>query len=159
MRLNLGAGDDYREGFVNIDMRDDCGADLVCDARTLPYPDNSVEEILALDFLEHFSKFQTDALLAEWHRVLRPGGTLSVKMPNLHVLAVQLAYWHEHPSPQLDDLINCIYGGHRWGPDGAWDTHHTGFTPTTIALVLQKAGFDVLSCDHETNMTVVGKKR
>jgi predicted SAM-dependent methyltransferase len=104
--LNLGCGDELMPGAVNVDLREDCNADVIADVRSLPYEDGSASHVFAHDLLEHFSKFETEDLLAEWHRVLAPGGTLSVKMPNLHVLAVQLAYWHVHPSPQLDDIIN-----------------------------------------------------
>lgn len=159
MILNLGSGEELMKGAINVDLRTDCGADLVADVRDLPYHPGTVDHIYAFDVLEHFSKFETEPLLAEWHRVLKPGGLLTLRMPNLHVLAVQLSYWHAHPSAQLDDLINNIYGGHRWGPDGAWDTHHTGFSPASIAVVLDKAGFDLVSNDEGLNMTVEAVKR
>jgi ubiquinone/menaquinone biosynthesis C-methylase UbiE len=142
-----------------VDLREDCNADLIADVRELPYEDGTVEHILAFDLLEHFSKFETQILLREWHRVLQPGGLLTLRMPNMHVLAVQLSYWHARPGRQLDDIINNIYGGHRWGPDGAWDTHHTGFSPSSIRCVLDEAGFDTLSNDEATNMTVKARKR
>lgn len=159
MKLNLGCGDILWPGFVNIDLRADCGADLIADVRHLPFEDGSVDELQAFDVLEHFSKFETMPLLAEWHRVLRTDGILRLRMPNLHVLAVQLAYWHEHPGPRLDDLINNLMGGHRWGPNGAWDTHHWNFSPTSLTVTLDRAGFDMLSCDHQLNMTVEARKR
>ncbi len=159
MRLNLGSGEVHLPGYLSVDLREDCGANLVADVRHLPYPDGSVEAIRAHDLLEHFSKFETTALLAEWHRVLIPGGLLELQMPNLHVIAVQIAYWHDKPGPQLDDLINNLYGGHRWGPEGAWDTHHTGFTPTSLRRVLDQAGFDTLSNNEATNMRVEARRR
>lgn len=157
--LNLGCGDIHLDGYLSIDLREDCGADVIADIRALPYPDSSVDRVRAHDLLEHFSKFETANLLAEWHRVLVPGGLLELRMPNLHVLAVQLSYWHAHPGRQLDDLINNLYGGHRWGPEGAWDTHHTGFTPTSLRVVLDEAGFETLSNDEAINMTVEARKR
>lgn len=157
--LNLGSGDLHVEGYLSVDLRDDCGADLVADVRSLPYPDSSIDSIIAHDLLEHHSKFETAPLLAEWHRVLVPGGLLSLRVPNMHALAVQLSYWHDKPGKQLDDLINNIYGGHRWGPDGAWDTHHTGFTPTSLRVVLDEAGFETLGNDEAMNMTVEAVKR
>ena len=58
-----------------------------------------------------------------------------------------------------NDLITNLYGGHLFGPDGAWDVHHFGYTPTTLALELEKAGFTVLSNDESFNMTVRAVKQ
>ena len=91
--------------------------------------------------------------------MLTPGGELSLRCPNLHAICVQIAYWHDKPGPQLNDLITNLYGGHLFGPDGAWDVHHFGYTPTTLALELEKAGFTVLSNDESFNMTVRAVKQ
>lgn len=159
IRLNLGCGDDLQPGYINVDLREDCGADLIADVRSLPYPDRSVELVRAFDVLEHFSKFETEALLTEWRRVLVPGGLLLLQVPNLHAIAVQIAYWHDQPGPRLDDLINNVYGGHRWGPEGAWDTHHTGWTPESLRCVLDEAGFDTLNNNEAMNMRVEARRR
>lgn len=152
-RLNLGSGDDYRAGYLNIDLRADV-ADLVLDAsQRLPFDDGSIDEILALDFLEHHPAFRTQDILAEWRRVLRFGGLLTVKVPNLQALCEALL---THTNPDM--IVRNIYGGHRWGPDGAWDAHHTGWTPTTICRDLAIAGFKILGNDLALNMTVKAAK-
>lgn len=152
LRLNLGAGDDRREGYLSVDLREDI-ADVVADVRALPFLDGSVEEVMANDVLEHFWRDQTPILLAEWRRVLRVGGTLRLRMPNLIALAQHL------DSPYHDAIVENIYGGHRWGPDGAYDTHHWGWSPRTIARDLTANGFDVVHNDEEANMTVVAVRR
>lgn len=53
LRLNLGAGDDRREGYLNVDLRVET-ADLVADVRALPFAAGSADELLAHDVLEHF---------------------------------------------------------------------------------------------------------
>lgn len=153
MRLNLGCGEDIRPGWFNIDLRSDCGADIVQDVTKLPFDDGEVDEILALDLLEHFPAFRTQDILAEWRRVLRPSGTLTIKVPNLQALCEALLA-RTHP----DMIVRNIYGGHRWGPDGAWDAHHTGWTPTTICRDLTVAGFKILGNDGALNMTVKAAK-
>lgn len=159
MKLNLGSGDKHVAGYLSVDLREDCGANVVADVRFLPYDDGSVEAIIAHDLLEHFSKFETEPLLTEWHRVLCSGGEISIRCPNMHVLAVQIAGSHDRPGAGLDDFINNVMGGHRYGPNGAWDTHHWNFTPTTLRLALEKAGFTVESLDEATNMTAIARKR
>ena len=153
LRLNLGAGDEPRRGFVSIDMRRDV-ADVVAALERLPFPGATVAEILASDVLEHFPASRTAELLAEWNRVAVMGAKITVRVPNLLALAQLLV---AHPHTRVN-VIRNIYGGHRWGPDGAWDTHHTGWTPDMLAAELVAAGFVVLSDDGDTNNTVVAMK-
>jgi SAM-dependent methyltransferase len=159
IRLNLGAGDDRREGFISVDLRSEV-ADVVCDVRKLEHwADDTVDEILASDLLEHFPADQTADLLAEWHRVLVSGGTLTVKVPNLFQLARAIvAYTDLGRFDVVAALVRNVYGGHRWGPDGAWDTHHTGWVPAQLHDALILAGFEVLTDDGALNMTVVARK-
>lgn len=149
MKLNLAAGDDRRDGFVSVDWREDV-ADVVCDVAKLEHwADGSVDELLALDILEHFPVFSTFDVLTEWRRVLVEGGRLTVRVPNMERLARALL---DGSSPDL--VVRNIYGGHRFGPDGMWDAHHTGWTPETLRRDLEAAGFDVWSNDEALNMTV-----
>lgn len=167
VRLNLGCGDDRREGdgWVNVDQRADV-ADVVAAADDMPLiGDGTVEEIQALDLLEHFWRDDVDRVLAEWRRVLRPGGTLKLRVPNLLALSAALVRAANTLTPnavradeQIARTIENIYGGHRWGPDGSWDTHHWGYTPLSLERRLEAAGFRVLSNDRRPNMTLVCEK-
>lgn len=44
-------------------------------------------------------------------------------------------------------------GGHRWGPDGTWETHHTGWTPKMLHAELERTGFLVMNDDGDLNNT------
>jgi ubiquinone/menaquinone biosynthesis C-methylase UbiE len=159
IRLNLGAGDDRREGFISVDLRPEV-ADVVCDARKLEHwADGTVDEILAEDILEHLPASETADVLAEWARVLRPGGTLTVKVPNLFQLARAIvAYTDIGRLDTVTALIRHVMGGHKFGPEGSWDTHHWNFVPATLQEALEAAGFEVLSNDGGLNMTVVARR-
>lgn len=159
LRLNLGAGDNRQEGYVSVDLREDV-ADVVCDVRKLEgYADGEVDEILAEDLLEHFPADQTADLLEEWARVLKPGGLLTVKVPNLYLLARNIvAYTDLGRLDAVACLVRNVYGGHRYGPDGAWDAHHTGWVPAQLHDVLTLAGFEVLSDDGALNNRVIARK-
>ncbi|MEX2658108.1 MAG: methyltransferase domain-containing protein [Acidimicrobiales bacterium] len=147
LRLNVGAGDDRRPGYLSIDLRTEV-SDVVASVEALPFPDRCVAEVLAMDILEHVPVFRTQELLAEWHRVLLPDGVLRCRVPNLDALASLLLGGHD-----VAEVIENVYGGHRWGPDGAFDAHHHGFTPATFQESLALAGFVVVDLDHEPNMT------
>lgn len=149
MRLNLGAGDDRLEGHLSVDLRADA-ADVVADCAALPFGDGTAQEVVALDILEHFPRARIPEVLAEWRRVLAPGGRLRLRVPNLARLGGQLA-----SGRNVAETIENIYGGHRWGPDGAWDAHHWGWTPDTLARDLRAAGFRMRLNDLRHNMGVV----
>ncbi len=156
-RIHVGCGTDLRAGHVNVDVRDDCGADVVADAADLPFPDASASELLALDVLEHTP--YPLRFLAEWHRVLAPDGVLTLRVPNMQGLAAQMVYWSDKPGPVWDGLVRNVYGGHEFGPDGCYDAHHTGWSPASLTVTLDQAGFDVLSISDELNMVVTARRR
>lgn len=153
MRLNLGAGEDRREGYLSVDLRPDV-ADVVADVRRLPFDTETVEEILAFDILEHLPPTYTEATLAEWRRVLVPGGLLTLKVPNMY----QLCRWVVEGISVQAALTN-IYGGHKFGPDGELDHHCVGWTPEMLHRLLHGAGFDVVSDDGGLNMTLEARRR
>ncbi len=160
LRLNLGCGKDFRDGFINIDMFSDSPNVIYMDIRKLEFDDNSVDMILASDILEHFSHREVDFLLAEWARVLRPGGDIVVRCPNLklQVDAYVRGDW------DADIASYMIFGGQT----NPGDYHCIGFDHESITKHLNKAGFEISSIeDHDIpqnsgyinlNMTVVAKK-
>ena len=83
LKLNLGCGLDIRKDFINIDLFSENPDVVRMDVRNLELSYNSVDLILASDILEHFSHRETDAVLAEWARVLKPGASIIIRCPSL----------------------------------------------------------------------------
>lgn len=89
LRINLGAGTDRFEGFVNVDHIDLPSIDVVHNLMSFPYPfeDESAVEIRAVDVLEHLDHYTADgrpsviAFIEECHRILKPGGELFIQTP------------------------------------------------------------------------------
>lgn len=152
-RLNLGCGGDRRADHVNLDLRAEV-ADVVADLRALPFPDEVFDDIRAIDVLEHFPASQTGTVMSEIGRITRSGSRLTVRVPNMMALAELIV----SRSPKTNRAIRNIYGGHRWGPDGSWDAHHTGWTPEGIEGLLSEHGWRQIHNDERLNMNVEAER-
>lgn len=81
-KLNLGCGEHKKEGYVNVDWSPLNNPDVVQDLNAMPYAfeNDSFDVIEAFHVLEHLDK--PFAVMSELHRILKPGGTLHVKVPH-----------------------------------------------------------------------------
>jgi ubiquinone/menaquinone biosynthesis C-methylase UbiE len=96
-----------------------------CDLRELTFPDGHADRIAAMHVFEHFYFWETQPLLAEWKRVLKPGGKLVLELPCMDKVFSHIAHClvkGEQPSavfswlpiwgdPKHKDPAMC----HRWG--------------------------------------------
>lgn len=147
-KLNLGCGFDIREGYLNVDFQSFHNPDLVADIRKLEMlPSNFYEEVVAQDCLEHFPRCDTKPALAEWSRLLKSGGVLKLRVPNLLGL-LELFTWQDKQSiADQEMLVQCLFGTQAY--NGDW--HLTGFTQPLLSHYLTEAGFGNLqfsSRDH-----------
>jgi predicted SAM-dependent methyltransferase len=87
LKLHLGCGTIYKDGWVNIDNNSDNNIkklDLNWDLRyKLPFPDNSVDFIYNEHFLEHLTPNEGGKALRDFLRVLKWGGVMRIAMPSL----------------------------------------------------------------------------
>lgn len=81
MKINLGCGRDARDGWVNVDSSLGEGVNVLHDLNITPLPfgKESASHILASHVLEHL--WQWEDLVIDCYRVLRPGGTLEIRVP------------------------------------------------------------------------------
>jgi predicted SAM-dependent methyltransferase len=92
MKIQLGSGRDIREGYINTDIVDMVGIDKVLNVMFFPWPfeDNSADEILALDLIEHLpthtNEYESTLIkfIEECHRILKPDGVLNIRTPSWH---------------------------------------------------------------------------
>jgi predicted SAM-dependent methyltransferase len=82
LRVNVGAGDYPLSGWLNIDNARESAADMRMTVPPLPFCDAEVDEIYAGHFLEHLDYDTGQEFLRECYRVLRPGGTLGIVVPD-----------------------------------------------------------------------------
>ena len=171
VRLNLGCGDKLLPHYINVDLAvvgDDTQPDVVCDVRDLsPFGTGSVDEILTVHVIEHLHQADVPGALAEWLRVLRPGGRLAIECPNLLSACEALLNDPEaastHDGARAQRTMWAFYGSPV--PDKPLMTHRWGYTPASLRKLLTEAGFtDVRSEEPKfklgapRDMRVVGFK-
>jgi len=131
LRLNLGSGIDYREGFLNIDLFD-TSADASWDIRKLPLNNGTVAQIVAYDVIEHIGLNDIIPMLKEWHRVLKNNGEVIILTPDMASVCEAFL-----KNPEDDWSYAPIYGNQ----DGEGQFHKCGFTPKRLFKMLGYAGF------------------
>lgn len=93
-KINLGCGRDVTKKlplpWLNVDVEGPA-ADVLCDLRHPPQEwTETVDEARASHVLEHFFLEEMPLVLAEWHRILVPGGTIRIVVPDLKIVAEAL---------------------------------------------------------------------
>jgi predicted SAM-dependent methyltransferase len=145
-KLNVGCGFDRRQGFLNVDLHAFHEPDLVCDVLDLaPLPDGHYEHVLAQDILEHLPRLKTRTALVEWNRVLAPGGTLELRVPDVLGLARLLELPDSQAPARQEALLQNLFGTQLY----PGDFHYIGFTEPYLRALLDECGFGVERLDRK----------
>jgi hypothetical protein len=85
-KINLGCGNDYRDGWLNIDSGE-CKTDINMDIESMRswydrLPENYFEHIEAIQVLEHLHKDRFPHVLRAMYRVSKPGATWYFVVPH-----------------------------------------------------------------------------
>ena len=145
-KLQLGAGEHPRDGWLNTDLHDYRLGHVYLDVRRrFPLPEESFDVVYSEHMLEHLTYEQGQRCLRECLRVLRPGGRIRIATPSLERLAAlydgqQTRYveWAvetlepETTAPLPGVVINNFF--RSWG-------HRFIYDPQTLRHALTEAGF------------------
>lgn len=85
VRLNIGGGDTDLPGFITVDRKNGS------EAFPLGLPDECADEVYASHVLEHFAREEVPRVIAEWWRVVKPGGRLRISTPDVTRVAEMIA--------------------------------------------------------------------
>ena len=157
LTLNIGCGTrvfkEYPPGYkcINYDIRKLPDVDTVGDARQLNFPDEYFDYLLASDIIEHFPIVQTKSILIEWRRVLKPGGTIEFRMPNLRSICEK--YVNGGADAKLTSWL--LFGGQ----DYEGNFHFVGFDRAFFKSIITPLGFTEIDYrDMDNNFEVKYKK-
>lgn len=132
---------------IRLDINPDAKPDIVASMTDMsPVESNSADAIWHSHALEHLAHHEVPVALSEFYRVLRPGGHVFMRMPDVEtaaelILKVGLhAVAYESPAGPVTPR-DLLYGHWRMAADDPWMQHKTGFTRETLSAALLEAGF------------------
>jgi len=165
VKLHLGCGQQYLEGYTNIDfplsshsVQQTSVADIHADILSLHYPANTVEEVRLHHVFEHFTRPVACALLASWSSWLTYGGKIHIEVPDFQMTA--RAMLRPLASTKRQSVAERhIFGSHEAG----WAVHCEGYTPKSLTRCVNEYGFRLLSIKKNRwrgiyNFVLIGQK-
>jgi predicted SAM-dependent methyltransferase len=158
--LHLGCGPRHLKDWINIDIlfyfsMPDILLDL---SKGLPLPNNCVDYIYTEDLIEHIDFEKGKLLMAECHRVLKPGGVFRAVTPDLKSFALAYINNSEVDLKWYRDALGCQSfaemfnaGLREWGHTFLYDKE-------LLSLTLNNMGFRVVEQKYNASeeKTLVG---
>lgn len=112
--------------------------DIVADARKIPLEDQTCEVVYSQECLEHIPWGEYQTVLAEWARLVAPGGELRIEVPDFLAACRQVL---EVDTLEMDRAIQQIIFG---GQSNTFDFHYMGLTPRMLTDDMERLGLKVI---------------
>lgn len=172
VKLNVGCGSDFREGWVNIDgnaklARVDLVLDLPRESLRAHFgpaapTGRHADHVLACDFIEHHTHWEAVGLLKEFFAILVPGGTIELRLPDFEAIINDTRL-------SSQQKIMSLFGGQDVSQGEADTTnrrtypqyfcHKYAYTRDSMAEELRQVGFtDVVVRPAGGNMIATARK-
>jgi predicted SAM-dependent methyltransferase len=133
MKLHLGCATKALTGFINVDIRDMPGVDMIDDiSRLKKFLDESADLIYVSHVLEHFGRREYKEVIKRWHAVLKDGGVLRIAVPDFEKIVE-----HYNENHDLELLRGFLYGGQNY----AQNYHYCTWDFETLSKDLISVGF------------------
>jgi len=144
------------------------GVDYAWDARDLDrFTETSFDIVYCSHNLEHFSVKDYPQVLKGFHHILKPGGLVDIRVPNIQGAMEEMI----KRNCELDDTAyvsqagpisyhDMLYGYSEYVKHGnAYMQHYVGFSKRTLAQALLNAGFKILRVESGPfNLMIIGQK-
>lgn len=147
MKLHLGCGQNYLNGYINIDyplkhhnVQDLSVADKFADLTFIKYKKGSIEEIRLHHVFEHFPRAKALALIASWQTWLKPGGILRIEVPDFEGNARTVLSKFTKEDIKMK-VLRHIFGSQ----EATWANHYHGWTISGLSRIIHEFGFTVFA--------------
>ncbi len=182
IKVNIGSGDDYRQGWLNVDLvnysyyeKRPLKVDLLCNIKNgLPLADNSVDQLLIQEVFEHFNRHDGLLVLKEIHRVLKIGGVVELTVPpsekqmKLFLLCMSKPttideFLNAHESPYnvwkaLDDVAGATHPTMIGNRDiGDAMSHKSFYSKSMLSMLFAYVGFHITQMDDSIRVFATKK--
>lgn len=141
MKLELGSGHRGTRGYLHNDLHAFEGIDVPGKAWMLDLDDDSLDEVLALGFVEHLTFYEALDTFRNVRRMLKPGGLFLFDVPDYPTWASYYldALSGEATPVPMEHIRKTLFGWARW----PGDEHKFGWDHGLLSDQLDEVGFAV----------------
>jgi len=146
LKLHLGCGADYWQGYVNIDLDPAAKADLYLNVMELgrEFAPDSVAEAVAFHALNYLTLWEAREFFRTMFSLLQQGGSLVLETVNLEKAVAKI----RDNTGNLEEYIEGVRALHGFGLDhmqakAAFTPNKFSWTPWHLQQELERAGFRV----------------
>jgi len=133
MKLHLGCASKIINEFVNVDIREMEGVDVVDNIITLEKFQNETASLIYVSHvLEHTGRFEYMNVLKKWYEILKKGGILRIAVPDFEQVVN-----HYNKNRDLSLLRGFLWGGQTYEQN----YHYMGWDFDSLKTDLEKVGF------------------
>ena len=144
LKLHVGSGTVRLDGWVSIDL--ETTADLNLDLREgLPFADGAARLVYNEHLIEHITVDEGRRCLADWFRVLEPGGVLRIATPDLeYVVERYQNSWKDQAWLQLPEYAFIRTRAEMMNVSFRWWGHQYLYDGEELERRLREAGFETI---------------
>lgn len=155
-RLHLGCGENYLEGYVNIDLplsehtvMRDVRPDVYADLREIHFRTDSIALVRSHHVFEHFDRPTALVMLIKWYRWLTEGGVVVIETPDFGRAATRVLSDVSSLGEKLVSLRH-IFGSH----EASWAFHLDGWFKGKFMFFLERLGYHDIQVIQFSNMSL-----
>jgi ubiquinone/menaquinone biosynthesis C-methylase UbiE len=135
MKVNIGCGKNKIPNWINIDKSVNIKPDIISEANSLPFKNNSCEIIYASHILEYFDWEEAkNVILPEWYRILKDSGIIRLAVPDF--FSISKLY---QAGFDLSFFIGPLYGKINLNNEKIY--HKCAYDENILTNLLVKCGF------------------
>lgn len=143
--LNIGCGHKTIENYLNVDVRNLPGVDIVTNATMLPFEIGTVSEIYTSHLIEHFTISELrNKVFPYWLDMLHPNGILKIIVPDMPAMIMAFV----QNDMTFSNLSEVTFGMQDYDDD----FHYSMFSQNTLCSILFSSGFKYVDVIDENRV-------